>query len=121
MSKRILFVDDSPMVLRQMQSMVEDIYQVDLATSCEQAFVQMEKEKPDLIFMDCEMPECNGKQSFELIHSDERYKDIPIVFLTSISDEKYILPIVALHPQGYLLKPPTPKLISDTIHNLIGE
>ncbi len=76
-----------------------------MATSYEQGKFHLEKHKPDVILLDCEMPECDGKQTFRNIRAVDDYKNIPIIFLTSVSDKEYIDSIMELGPDGYLLKP----------------
>lgn len=120
MSKRILCVDDTAIMLRSMQTMLKDSYTVDLATSCRQALTQMQKAKPDLIFLDYEMPEIDGKTTLELIRGINEFRDIPVVFLTSMSDPQYIRQILTLNPAGYILKPANKSTIFDTISKILG-
>ena len=88
--KIVLVVDDSPMMLRSMKQMLEERYQVTLATSGQQALTMIDKRQPDLVVLDYEMPDCNGKETLELIRSKEATKDIPVVFLTGHGDAEHI-------------------------------
>ncbi len=111
--QKILLVDDDAATLRMVQSMLANHYKVVFATSGSKAIAACAKFKPDLILLDYDMPVCNGKQTFEMLRSDEETSDIPIVFLTGISNLTHVQGILALRPEGYLLKPPTQeKLIS---------
>ena len=48
-------------------------------------------------------------------------KDIPVVFLTGVDERKYIEEVLELGPEGYLLKPPSPKRISEQIQKILGK
>ena len=102
--KQILIVDDDAMWLRTAKEWLKEKYEVILATSGTQAMTAIGKKKPDLILLDYEMPVCNGKQVFEMICSDEYTKEIPVVFLTGVSDKEHIEEVLMLKPAGYLLK-----------------
>lgn len=119
--KHILFVDDNGMMLRRMKDMIPDDYRVSLATSGTQALGMIARNKPDLIFLDYEMPGCDGRQTLEMIRSDECMADIPVVFLTGMSEKKYIQAVLELRPAGYLLKPPATDKIMDMIHKILGQ
>lgn len=117
--KTILVVDDSPAMLRTMQAMLSKRYRVIFATSGAQAIALTSKELPDLILLDYEMPVVNGKMTLEMLRSEESTKDIPVVFLTGMDDAEHVHEVVALKPQGYLLKPPSEERIFSTIEEIL--
>ncbi len=104
-SKSVLVVDDSPVMLRELNSMLSDDYNVSVATSGLQAMTSIGKHRPDLILLDYEMPVCDGKKTLEMIRSDEDLKDMPVIFLTGVNDKKHLENVLKLKPAGYLLKP----------------
>lgn len=104
-SAHILIIDDNALVLRNMKVLLDDKYSVSVAASATQAYMAMEKRKPNLILLDYEMPEINGKDLYMKLKADETYKDIPIVFLTSAADADIVQQLLALRPSGYILKP----------------
>lgn len=115
--KKLLVVDDSPLVLRNIKSLLEGDYTVFLATSGEQALAFIPKKKPDLILLDYEMPGMDGKETFEAIREDDFSKDIPVIFLTSVSEKSQIYDVLKYYPSGYILKPPS----QEELLNRIGE
>ncbi len=119
--RTILVVDDSPIMLRTMQAMLSKRYRVTFATSGAQAIALTSKERPDLILLDYEMPVVNGKMTLEMLRSEESTRDIPVVFLTGMDDSDHVREVVALKPQGYLLKPPSEERIFSTIEEILGE
>ena len=103
--KNVLVVDDDSVTLRSIKKMIEGEYDVTVATSGIQAMTAIGKRRPDLILLDYEMPVCDGRKTLQMIRADEELKDIPVIFLTGISDRAHVQAVVELKPAGYLLKP----------------
>ena len=118
--KSILLVDDSNIQLRALNVMLKDKYDVRMATSGMQALNLVGKEKPDMIFLDYEMPICDGRRVLELLREEEGTKDIPVVFLTGVSDKEHIQAVLELKPAGYLLKPADASRIFEIIEKVLG-
>ena len=102
---RVLVIDDDPMMLRSLKAILDGEYDVSLATSGMKGITAMAKKRPDVILLDYEMPVCDGKQTLEMIRSDEDTKDIPVIFLTGLGDMEHIKSVLALKPAAYILKP----------------
>ena len=113
--KSVLAVDDSGILLRSVKAMLDKHYDVSVATSGMMALKQAKKKAPDLILLDYEMPEWDGRKTFEEIRNDEELKDIPVVFLTAVADKAHITAVLELRPSGYLLKPIEQQVLLDTI------
>lgn len=118
--KRILAVDDSGILLRSVKTMLDKKYEVFVATDGMTALKQAKKKMPDLILLDYEMPEWDGKKTLEEIRKDDEVKDIPVVFLTSVADKEHIFAVLELKPEGYLLKPIEPQKLIDTIEKVLS-
>ncbi len=117
--KKILLVDDSPLLLRNMKSVLEETYEVSLATSGEQALKMIPQKQPDIILLDYDMPGMDGRKTFEELKGQEDMKDIPVVFLTSVAKREQIYAVLSSRPAGYLLKPPNRKKLLDTIEDVL--
>ena len=102
--KSILVVDDDPTYLGLVREWLRDTYKVAVVTSGLQAIKWLGKNKADLILLDHEMPVTSGPKVLEMLRSDNDTKDIPVMFLTGKSDKESVMQVVALKPQGYLLK-----------------
>ena len=102
--KKILVVDDSGAMLRNVKGWLEDRYQVVLANSGAMAIKYLALNRPDLVLLDYEMPVVDGKQVLEMIRTETDFADIPVIFLTSKDDRKSVMDVMALKPEGYLLK-----------------
>lgn len=118
--KCILVVDDGAITLRSMKALLEGKYEVAVATSGEMAYKRMEKSLPDLVLLDYEMPGWNGKDTLEKIRENESMKDVPVIFLTGMSDKKYITDVLHLNPMGYILKPPDKDKLFEAIEAVLG-
>lgn len=115
MKKKILVVDDSGAMLRNVKGWLEDKYQVILANSGAMAIKYLATNRPDLVLLDYEMPVVNGKQVLEMIKTESDFSDIPVIFLTSKNDAKTITEVMLLKPEGYLLKTTKPE---DIVRNI---
>ena len=119
--KRILVVDDNAATLRSIKGMLDTDYEVVVANSGIKAMTAIGKKRPDLILLDYEMPVCDGKQTLEMIRADGDLQDIPVIFLTGVSDRAHIEAVLDLKPSGYLLKPPIREKIIEAIEKAIKE
>ena len=113
--KKILVVDDSGAMLRNVKGWLEDRYQVILANSGAMAIKYLALNRPDLVLLDYEMPVVNGKQVLEMIRTETEFSDIPVIFLTSKNDRESITQVMSLKPEGYLLKTMKPEDIVKTV------
>ncbi len=119
--KKILIVDDTPLMLRNFKSMLDMKYDVLLATSGKQALMTIQQEAPDLVLLDYEMPEMNGREVFETMLADDDMAKIPVVFLTSVSDRKAVCAILQSNPAGYILKPAEKEKLLNTIEEVLDK
>ncbi len=76
--------------------------------------------KPDLILMDVIMPELDGVETVTQIREIESLKDVPIIFLTSVTASENV--IIPVKDQNYpaVSKMKDHNLILNKIHQLIG-
>ncbi len=117
--KLVMVVDDNAVTLRTIKEMIQESYDVSIATSGMKALTSMGKNPPDLILLDYEMPVCDGKQTLEMIRADDEFKDIPVIFLTGVNDRAHIEAVLSLKPAGYMLKPAIKEKLLDAIEKVI--
>lgn len=113
--KKILVVDDSGAMLRNVKGWLEEKYQVILANSGAMAMKYLARNKPDLVLLDYEMPIVDGRQVLAMIRSETEFTDIPVIFLTSKGDKESVMKVMELKPEGYLLKTMEPEKIKNAI------
>lgn len=119
--KRIFLIDDSAIQLRMMKSLLEKEYVVDMAKSGVEALELMQRNIPDLIFLDYEMPECDGRTTLEMIRRIDRLASIPVVFLTGVRDRQRIQAVLSLNPAAYTLKPVSQEKLLELAHRFLDE
>jgi CheY-like chemotaxis protein len=61
--------------------------------------------RPGLIYLDLEMPGMNGQETLKAIKADPKLRDIPVVMMTGVSDEKEMQTAAANGANSYTLKP----------------
>ena len=107
-AKSILVVDDDPSFVKIIRDWLKADYQVFIVTSGMQAISFLMKKEVDLVLLDYEMPITTGPQVLRMLRSEPETAEIPIVFLTGIGDAESVKQVIALKPDGYILKS-TPK------------
>mgnify|MGYP000352197853 FL=1 len=103
--RKILVVDDDQNMLQLLYTFLRDSYRVTTATNGQEALDMIREKRPDLVLLDYLMPGMNGKETLEVIRNDEELKDLPVFFLTGVSDTNKISECLKLDPIGYILKP----------------
>jgi putative two-component system response regulator len=84
--KEILVVDDNAASLKQIGTYLLGSYNFSMAKSGEQALRICERERPDLILLDIEMPNMNGFEVVEKLKINPMLENIPVIFLTGNRD-----------------------------------
>lgn len=113
--KHILVVDDSGTFLHTIKGWLSPKYRVSMVSSAANAISFLSINKPDLILLDYEMPVCSGPQMLEMIRAEVDMNDVPVMFLTSKDDIESVSRVLALRPQGYLLKTLKPEQIIEAV------
>jgi CheY-like chemotaxis protein len=76
-------------------------------------------EQPDLILMDVRMPRMTGYEACQIIKSDPRVKNIPVVFLSAKGQDSEIQAGLASGASEYLLKPFGPMELTEKVGELL--
>ena len=84
--KRVFVVDDSNINLAKADEALSDHYDVITVASASTMFELIDHIIPDIILLDIMMPEMDGFEALELLKSNTKYKDIPVIFLTGKND-----------------------------------
>ena len=118
--RHILIVDDDSATLKLLKGYLSENYDVATAINGKIALKFLENKTTDLILLDYEMPYQNGSEVLDLLRENEKTKNIPVVFLTGMTQKDKIAEVLLKKPQAYLLKPIDMKRLSETIKSLIG-
>ena len=116
---RILVIDDNPLMLKVIKEHLHEEYDLATATSGQVALRFLQRRQVDLILLDYEMPDEDGPAVLKKLRANDKTMDVPVVFLTGISDRKKIQKALMLQPDGYLLKPIDHEKLISTIKQYI--
>ncbi len=119
--KKILVVDDDTEQLIHIKEQLEEFYNVTPVKSGDAAFKYLLKHKPDLILLDYLMPVQDGPMVLRSLREVEEYSDIPVIFLTGMTEKNTVIKtLTQLKPQGYLVKPAKKSEIVAKIIDVLG-
>jgi two-component system nitrate/nitrite response regulator NarL len=102
---KVLLADDHQLVIDGLRSLLErnpDILITGEANNGQQVMECLEKEKPDIVLLDINMPVLNGVHTTGLIR--KKYPDIKILILTMYKTKAFINGLVQIGASGYILK-----------------
>ena len=103
MSLRVIIVDDEPLARERVRTFLADEPDIEIAAECAdgaEAVEQIEKLKPDVVFLDVQMPRLNGFEVLEAIGADA----MPAVVFTTAHDD-HAIRAFEVSAVDYLLKP----------------
>ena len=115
----ILLIDDSMIMLKTLQMMLDDRYKVLKTTTGMQGFEIAKDKQPDLILLDYNMPIVDGERIMHLLKQGNTTKDIPVIFVSGVSDKAKILKVAQYKPAGYLLKPVSKDNLLNVVENAL--
>ncbi len=112
-NKRVLFVEDSPTMRRIIANSLKKlgVSQMEEAENGVDALEKLHSNEFDLVLTDWNMPEMNGKELVEHIRNNDRFKNIPILMITTRGMEEDVLTAIKLGVNGYIVKPFTPDVL----------
>ena len=81
---KVMVIDDSKTIRRTAESLLKKQgYDVLTAVDGYEALAKIAEHKPDIIFVDVLMPRLDGYQTCALIKQNEKYRDTPVIMLSS--------------------------------------
>ncbi len=105
-SHQILIVDDSPMSLRLLTQIISmHGYRTKAVAGGIEALQAAQADPPDLILLDIMMPELNGYQVAQRLQANPQTAEIPIIFISALSDEKNKVDAFEAGGVDYVSKP----------------
>ena len=120
-SKKILLVDDSPLILKIIgQALEKDGFDCQKANSVPAAMEHLKNEIPDLILSDYQMPDIDGFAFRQNLMALPEYRNIPFMFLTSIADHDRMLEGMNMEVIDYIIKDTPIAFILSKINNFLN-
>ncbi|MCL2162250.1 MAG: response regulator [Betaproteobacteria bacterium] len=111
----ILAVDDSPVILKTVSSVLDAEYKVFTLAKPSKLKEVLQKLTPELFLLDYKMPELTGFELIPIIRGFEEHKETPIIFLTSIGTIDNVSAALALGACDFIVKPFNPCILREKI------
>jgi len=111
----VLAVDDNPSILQAVKHIIGDKYTVYLLQESNKLKEVIDKITPDLFLLDCNMPGLSGFELVPIIKDNERYKETPIMYLTSDGTIDNLSAAVASGASGFIVKPIDEKILLEKV------
>lgn len=123
MSKKILVVDDSKTALMMEREILEKRknYQCVTAADGQEAVEKAQQEHPDLVLMDVVMPRMNGFEACKMMRQQPSTREIPIVLVTTRSEESYMEAGFLSGCNDYITKPVDGAELVALVESYLGE
>ena len=113
----ILIVDDEPTNIELMVGILEDNYELLVATDGESAIDLATKNKPDLILLDVMMPGLDGYEVCDRLKQSRDTADIPVIFITGLGEDTAQIKGLAAGAVDYVSKPINPAIVVRRVAN----
>jgi CheY-like chemotaxis protein len=116
MPKKILIIDDDPVVVKYLQAIFSDNgYASCSASSTMEGLDVVRRERPDLITLDLQMPGEWGPRFYRKLRQDRQLRETPVIVISGIDGDHAIKDAVA-----FLQKPFDPEKLIGIVKNTIG-
>lgn len=115
---RILVVDDSKAQAKYIENILIKTGMIPkIETDPMQVLVALEKFQPEIIIMDMYMPGCTGMELARVIRQQDKFHNVPIIYLSAEDDLNKQLHAMSLGGDDFLTKPIDPKHLIATLQN----
>ena len=120
--RKVLLVEDDEDIQKvaQISLQFRGGWEVALANNGEECLTKAVSDRPDLILLDCMMPQLDGYETCRRLKQDPSLRDIPVIFLTAKAQEKEVTKGLSLGAAGYLIKPFNPMSLAEEIKQILG-
>ena len=108
---RVLIVDDEPGNIKILSNVLAGDYAMSVATNGKQALEIARVQSPDIVLLDMIMPEMDGIEVCEALKASEETRDIPVIFVTSMSDTANEERGLDAGAVDYISKPTSPPIV----------
>ncbi len=114
----VLIVDDSPVNIQMLGQLLKDEWNVKVATNGKTALnIATSEDPPDLILLDVMMPEIDGYKICQILKASDDTKDIPIIFVTAMSQQEDEAKGLELGAIDYITKPYNISIVKARVRN----
>src|SRR5690625_2624907 len=118
--KKVLVVEDEKKIRTLLALYLEkNNYKVITAKNGQEAIEQVEQHLPTLVVLDIMMPVMNGLKVCQVLRKDRRYKQIPVLYLSSLTDKQSIISSLEQGGDDYVTKPFDPNEVVARINAIL--
>jgi two-component system chemotaxis response regulator CheY len=121
--QRILIVEDSATMRSLLASTLEDLeapVKITEAASGFEALRSLPREDYDLVVTDINMPDINGLELVSFLKSNDKYRDIPLVIVSTEGSDRDREKGLGLGADAYLVKPFDPEALQQVVADLLA-
>ena len=121
MSYRTVLIENNRMMLERLSSVIRNSPGFELSARYQtagDALGQMQAFSPNLILLDIDMPEMKGTEVAKLINEKYDYQ-IPILFVSALSDVETVLTCRQLKAAGYIVRPYQPFYVLSEVRRIL--
>lgn len=119
---KLIVADDSRLVRGIVEKIVASIgFEALHASNGKEALELLEAGTVHLVLLDWNMPVLNGIDVIKKMRSDDRFKNIPVLMVSTESEEDRIKQAITAGAQAYLTKPFTPEQLTKAIHDVLSK
>ena len=118
--KTVFVVDDSSINLSMADDALSDHYDVITIASASIMFDLIDNIMPDIILLDIMMPDIDGFEAMGRLKENDKYKKIPVIFLTSKDDKATESLGYEMGAVDFIKKPFNKQMLLDRINSLLG-
>src|SRR6267142_539519 len=116
--RKILIVDDEPMVSRGLTTLLGKRGMTVTAVNDPLRFwTVLDETKPNLVLLDLEMPKISGTELCRVVRNDRRWSQLPVIFLTGHTDQASVQRVFSAGADDYVGKPFVPAELTMRIEN----
>lgn len=113
---KIVFCEDEARIQKLIKVMLRaTTHEVFVAADGVEGLALIERERPDIVFTDISMPDCNGFQLADAMQANPALATIPIIFVTAFAQQPEREEGFQHRAVGYLTKPFSPAELRDQI------
>ena len=128
-SAKVLIADDEQDCIDFVRDALADLAcEVVSAADGEEALQVAQREKPDLVILDVQMPKHDGFEVFSRLRAQEEFASVPVIMLTGIAERTGIMvdakdmgQYLSSEPEAYIDKPIEPIVLRQTVKRLLGK
>ena len=120
---KLLVVDDSSTMRRIIKNTLARLGYKDILEGADgvEGWAQMDANPDiDMLITDWNMPEMNGLELVKKVRADERFKDTPIIMVTTEGGKSEVITALKAGVNNYIVKPFTPQVLKEKLGAVMG-